>query len=647
MRPRLLVLLIIIVLLAACSSDQAETELPELPTKTPKPTSTPVDTAPPTLTDTPTPRPAPKEVSTEKIDKMCPVWPKTQLYVVEQIPFGDLISVGSKCYSGAGGPEVTIEDGIVAHLASQDIIPGDKYPEMGEILSGPVSVYLNMRKDLEDLIELGVVLIPPSPTVEPSIKETAIAYNELSLELTDQGDYDKAIEYLDKAIELDPNYANAYYNRARNHDRKYYYEDAISDYSRAIELDPEFAWAYVNRGWVYSAMGDYDQAIRNYTKGIELDPSDKLAFYDRGDIYLYQGNYELAVDDYTKAINIDPDYKEALFNRAIAYAELDQSTDAIKDLERAIELGVSEDEKARANIYIDNISSVLSSTSSGPSSTPTPFPDPVSISNVEKDFPPLITDEIGVTMVYVPEGSFTMGEDAKFLADTCSESSVIGEECPLEEFEDAAPHTVYLDGFYIDQTEVSIQRYLECVDEGVCANPRGSESMRIYDYVGNPQYYDYPVNWVSPEYAEEYCKWRNARLPTEAEWEKSARGTEGRIFPWGDTFIPGLANYCDVKCVLRGYNEPVPVGSYPAGASPFGVLNLAGNMAEWVSDLYDADYYSNSPEDNPKGPDTSDSGHVIRGGSYSWGIGNMLSAYRNIQWSNSSNVVGFRCVRNP
>jgi len=491
------------------------------------------------------------------------------------------------------------------------------------------------------------MLVTKGPTVEPSIKKTAIAYNDLSLELTDQGDYDKAIEYLDKAIELDPNFSIAYYNRGRNHDRKYYYEDAISDYSRAIELDPEYAWAYVNRGWVYKQMGQQDQAIRNFTKGIELDPSDKLAFYDRGDIFLYQGEYELAVEDYTKAIKIDPDYKEAIFNRAIAYAELDQSKDTIKDLERAIELGVSEDEQARAKIYIDNISSVLSSTSSDPPSTPTPFPDPVSISDIEQEFPLLITDEIGIQMVYIPEGSFTMGEESKILVDACSELSVTGEECPQENFEDAPPHIVYLDGFYIDQTEVSIQRYIECIDEGVCANPRGTESSLIYDYIGNPKYYEYPVNWVSPEYAEEYCNWRNARLPTEAEWEKAARGPEGRLFTWGDTFIPGLANYCDLKCILRGYNEPVPVGSHPAGASSYGVLNMAGNMAEWVSDLYDADYYSNSPEENPEGPTTTDVGHVIRGGSYNWISQNMLLPFRNTQWSNSSNVVGFRCVRTP
>jgi len=372
------------------------------------------------------------------------------------------------------------------------------------------------------------MLVTKGPTVEPSIKKTAIAYNDLSLELTDQGDYDKAIEYLDKAIELDPNFSIAYYNRGRNHDRKF-----------------------------------------------------------------------------------------------------------------------SEDEQARAKIYIDNISSVLSSTSSDPPSTPTPFPDPVSISDIEQEFPLLITDEIGIQMVYIPEGSFTMGEESKILVDACSELSVTGEECPQENFEDAPPHIVYLDGFYIDQTEVSIQRYIECIDEGVCANPRGTESSLIYDYIGNPKYYEYPVNWVSPEYAEEYCNWRNARLPTEAEWEKAARGPEGRLFTWGDTFIPGLANYCDLKCILRGYNEPVPVGSHPAGASSYGVLNMAGNMAEWVSDLYDADYYSNSPEENPEGPTTTDVGHVIRGGSYNWISQNMLLPFRNTQWSNSSNVVGFRCVRTP
>ena len=142
-------------------TESGASEVVEIPLKTEEPTLES------TVTDTPTPgttpRPAPKDVSTEKIDEMCPVWSKTQLYLVEEISFGDLISVGSKCYSGAGGPETLIEDGIVAHLADQGIIPGDKYPEMDEIIRGPVKVYLNLRKDLDGLGITPITTSTPEP----------------------------------------------------------------------------------------------------------------------------------------------------------------------------------------------------------------------------------------------------------------------------------------------------------------------------------------------------------------------------------------------------------------------------------------------------------------------------------------------------
>jgi len=126
------------------ASEVIETEVPTLEiTVTDTPTATPEPS--------PTPRSAPEEVSMEQIDEMCPVWPETQLYLVEEIPLGDLISVGSKCYSGAGESEATIEDGIVAHLADQGIIPGDKYQEMDELIKGPVEIYLNLREDLDGL----------------------------------------------------------------------------------------------------------------------------------------------------------------------------------------------------------------------------------------------------------------------------------------------------------------------------------------------------------------------------------------------------------------------------------------------------------------------------------------------------------------
>ena len=134
------------------ASEVIETEVPTLESTL---TNTPIPS--PTFT----PRPPPVKVDMETLELMASEWPSTDLYSVEQITFGDLLSISSKVYSGAGGSEATVEDGLLSHLAHQGIIPGDKYPEMDEIIKGPMDVYLNLREDLEGL---GVVLIPPTPT---------------------------------------------------------------------------------------------------------------------------------------------------------------------------------------------------------------------------------------------------------------------------------------------------------------------------------------------------------------------------------------------------------------------------------------------------------------------------------------------------
>jgi len=250
--------------------------------------------------------------------------------------------------------------------------------------------------------------------------------------------------------------------------------------------------------------------------------------------------------------------------------------------------------------------------------TPTAIPLPVEI-----------IDPKGITMQLVPAGEFTMGSD------------VLSDEKPV--------HQVYLDAFYMDKYEVTNAAYKACVDSGVCTPPRQTNSFTRPSYYGNSEFDEYPVIYVDWNQAKTYCEeWRDpstgsgqAGLPTEAQWEKSARGTDAHSYPWGEGIDKTLANY-------NGYvGDTTQVGSYESGKSPYGIYDLAGNVWEWVADWYDSNYYANSPFSNPLGP-SSGQYHVLRGGSWS-NFGEVRSVYRlrSDLSSQTYNSIGFRCVHSP
>jgi formylglycine-generating enzyme required for sulfatase activity len=235
----------------------------------------------------------------------------------------------------------------------------------------------------------------------------------------------------------------------------------------------------------------------------------------------------------------------------------------------------------------------------------------------------------GMEMVLVPAGEFPMGSEDG------SEN-----ERPV--------HEVYLDAFYIDKYEVSNAQYEKCVKAGKCDAPADISSYSRDSYYGNPSYADYPVIYVSWYNAQDYCAWVGGRLPTEAEWEKAARGTTVRAYPWGDGDPNcSLANSHNDATGSYCVGDTSAVGSYPTGASQYGAVDMAGNVWEWVNDWYSDTYYSGSPYANPQGPSTG-TYKVVRGGSWisDWDV--LRTATRYYGGPDGRNYsFGFRCASSP
>ena len=266
-----------------------------------------------------------------------------------------------------------------------------------------------------------------------------------------------------------------------------------------------------------------------------------------------------------------------------------------------------------------------------PASTQTPqpaaTPETVKISSMD-----------GMTQIFIPTGTVYMGG-----LDVLRDS----DEIPA--------HKVMIDAYWIDQVEVTNGMYGLCVEAGTCRLPLKLNSDNRFDYFENPEFQDYPVVQVAWYDANAYCQWTGRRLPTEAEWERAARGDDMRTFPWGDE--PPNANNSNS---LNTVGDTTRVGSYAEGASPFGALDMAGNVWEWVADFYKSTYYETSPGENPTGPENTAGNNfrVIRGGSFQDSLLNLRIPNRGYEvgpdpfvlppneaaYGHTSAKIGFRCA---
>ncbi len=232
----------------------------------------------------------------------------------------------------------------------------------------------------------------------------------------------------------------------------------------------------------------------------------------------------------------------------------------------------------------------------------------------------------GRVMVFIPSGAFAMGG---------------GRE---GDFDEQPQRVIYLDAYYIDQYEVrnaDYQRFSKMLHRPLPVIPVFEDDLKLL--MGENQ----PIVGVTWMDAFAYCRWAGGRLPTEAEWEKAARGGEAeRVWPWGDVFDARLANGRGDE---DGYAYSAPVGSFEQGRSPYGLYDMAGNVSEWVSDWYDQFYYQRAPFKNPKGPDAPDITKVVvyRGGSYHNTAHDLRASKRfgGAHPERGESAVGFRCAR--
>jgi formylglycine-generating enzyme required for sulfatase activity len=221
----------------------------------------------------------------------------------------------------------------------------------------------------------------------------------------------------------------------------------------------------------------------------------------------------------------------------------------------------------------------------------------------------------GAEVVFIPAGVFLMGsKDGNGKAD------------------EQPQHTVYLDSYYIYKYDVTVAEYRTFCQ----ATGRAMPDAPSWGWLEN-----HPMVDVSWNDAKAYADWAGAALPSEAQWEKAARGTDGRLYPWGNDWDAAKCN--------TGSKQTSSVGSFPAGASPYGCLDMAGNVWQWCADWYGEDYYKNSPTNNPTGPATGEV-RVLRGGSwYYYDFGDYKSGARGavrdgIGPDGWYYYIGFRCA---
>lgn len=494
-----------------------------------------------------------------------------------------------------------------------------------------IQLYLAQEKYIGALLHLKqlIKMNPNDTSVHISIGK---AYTKLK-------NFKLAIETLSKIKSRHPGNIEARSALAETFYRMEYLDRSITEYRLLLEQNPKYLPAYIQLGWVHYRKGEFRMATAWTKRGLKLGtPTAQLTTLANMNLGLYawlDGDPSSAKKWYRSALKekssiilngilndlketglLFPKLKETDFFTGWIYMEAGEKDKALPHLRRFLSL--TPDGK-----LADEARTLL-----GEKSLPESTEKPV---GPEGDSPsPGATPK---DMVLVPSGFFIMGSN--------------------DHGEDEAPeHRVYTDAYYIDRYEVSASDFAAFLNE--VNNTKGyyldnKFGTLLYNGRYNPRkgFANHPVNNIRWEGAVEYCKWQGKRLPTEAQWEKAARGTDGRIYPWGNTPpTQNIARYRQTWTKQIKHHVMVPVNVFTEGTSPYGVYNMAGNVKEWVDDWFDREYYDDPANYiNPKGQIGGEY-KVLKGGSWRDLKGFIYSSFRNNNNPASRlDDYGFRCAK--
>ncbi len=407
-------------------------------------------------------------------------------------------------------------------------------------------------------------------------------------------------------------------------------DKAIELYRYLIEYNPEHMKAYIQLGWTYYRKGDFGMATgwtkRGLKRGKGPENLTTLAQMNLGFYALLKQSYPEAKQWYLKALaNQDASVTEGMVTDIREAAERFPKRSDLEFFTGWIYLQAGQTENAR--LILEHY--LTRNETGGLTEEARTLLQSLNLKKAAA------SEEIRTPegMVLIPAGMFTMGSTQTGL-------------------DESPEHQVYLDAYFIDIHEVSATEYSEFLN--AVDNVKGyyldnKYGMLFYNgqFQPRPGLESHPINNVNWRGAGAYCRWKEKRLPTEAEWEKAARGKDKRTFPWGNTRpTPELARYFQTWTEETKHNVMVPVNALPEGKSPYGLFNMAGNVKEWVDDWYDGEYYAETTEyTNPEGP-VGGEFKVLRGGSWRDLGGFVYSSFRNNSYPDTRmDDYGFRCVK--